>query len=41
MNCTVQDAIKLSQEDGALFNEVVMMVRSENIAQEWELRRGK
>lgn len=41
MNCSVQDAIKLSHEDGTTFNNVVMMVRAENIAREWEQARRK
>lgn len=38
MSCSVQEAIKLAKDDGALFNEVVMMVRAENIAREWRER---
>ncbi len=31
MNCTVQEAEKLAKEDGGRFNEIVMIVRAENI----------
>jgi hypothetical protein len=31
MNCALQDAIKLAKEDGDRFNEVVMIVRAENL----------